>query len=143
MKIDARAPLLLVFVLGAAVPACSEDRFFPLAFLTDRDGNFEIYLLSGEDEPPVNVTYNPASDYGFSWSPDGSRFAFGTDRDGNREVYVCDADGGNQTNLTQDPAGDRQPFIDMIAPDCRITISAIDQQGLAGAIAPFDERGVD
>src|SRR3954449_6693407 len=44
------------------------------AFLTDRDGNREIYVLDAGGANPRNLTNRPASDeYGPDWSPDGSK----------------------------------------------------------------------
>ena len=53
-----------------------------VAFVSNRDGNFEIYLLAGDTTEPVNLTRNPALDYWLCWAPDGERLAFGSNRDG-------------------------------------------------------------
>jgi Tol biopolymer transport system component len=106
-------------LLGAAVVVCALtttiDATFSgvaqtVAFVTNRDGNYEVYVatLGGA---PNNITNNPASDgnpsTGASWSPDGSRIAFTSDRDGNEEIYVADADGTNVVRLTDEGAADR------------------------------------
>ena len=48
-----------------------------------------------------NLTNNPESDSGPSWSPSGKHIAFASTRDGNHEIYVMDADGGNPQRLTR------------------------------------------
>ena len=78
-----------------------------IAFTSDRDGNFEIYVMDADGTAQTNLTNNPASDAVPAWSPDGTKIAFFSDRDGNREIYVMDADGTNPTRLTSDPALDR------------------------------------
>jgi dipeptidyl aminopeptidase/acylaminoacyl peptidase len=81
-----------------------------VAFVSDRDGNREIYAANADGSSPRRLTDNPATDQFPAWSPDGSKIAFGTDRDGNEEIYVMSAsDGSGQTNLTANPATDRYP----------------------------------
>ncbi|MCH7836091.1 MAG: PD40 domain-containing protein, partial [Chloroflexi bacterium] len=80
-----------------------------IAFDSDRDGNFEVYVVNADGSGLSNLTGSPALDLGPAWSPDGSRIAFTSDRDGNIEIYVMNADGSGLTRLTDDPAGDRRP----------------------------------
>ena len=89
-----------------------------IAFHSNRDGNFEIYVMpapgpqaqvSADGSNAVNLTGNPADDWGPAWSPDGSRIAFYSDRDGRHEIYVMNADGSGQTNLTINPATEGYP----------------------------------
>jgi Tol biopolymer transport system component len=46
-----------------------------LVFPTDRDGNWEIYVMSVEGELE-QFTDNPADDGAPAWSPDGNQIAF-------------------------------------------------------------------
>ncbi|MFQ6041507.1 MAG: DPP IV N-terminal domain-containing protein [Candidatus Poribacteria bacterium] len=80
-----------------------------IAFSTNRDGNWEIYVMDTKGENLVNLTNDPAKDQSSCWSPDGKKIAFSTNRDGNWEIYVMDADGANPVNLTNNPAKDLQP----------------------------------
>ncbi|MGD9518817.1 MAG: alpha/beta fold hydrolase [Armatimonadota bacterium] len=80
-----------------------------IAFVSDRDGSEDIWVMNADGSNPRNLTRHPATDWDPAWSPDGSRIAFTTDRDGNWEVYMMNADGSNQTNLTNDPANDLDP----------------------------------
>ncbi|MBT4497672.1 MAG: T9SS type A sorting domain-containing protein [Gemmatimonadetes bacterium] len=89
-----------------------------LCFHTERDGNFEIYVIGTDGSAPVNLTRDPADDPAKDkyphWSPDGMSIAFHSDRDGNFEIYVMDADGGNPTNLTM---SDSEEFQASWSPD--------------------------
>ena len=101
--------LLLLVVLAAA--ACGGGASGPgkIAFVSDRDGNREIYVMNADGSNQTRVTNNPALDYAPSWSPDGTKIAFYSRRDGNREIYVMSADGSGQTRLTNNAAEDRWP----------------------------------
>ena len=80
-----------------------------IAFSSDRDRNYEIYLMDDDGKNQQNLTNHPDRDSVPSWSPDGKRIAFTSERDGNDEIYVMDADGGNQQNLTNHPGRDSVP----------------------------------
>ena len=88
-------------------PAWSPDGS-QIAFVSDRDGNSEIYVMDADGENLTRLTNDPGDDYGPTWSPYG-RIAFMSDRDGNNEIYVMDADGENLTRLTNDPSSDYGP----------------------------------
>jgi TolB protein len=79
-----------------------------LAFMSERDGNAEIYVMNADGSGQTRLTNDPGFDADPTFSPDG-RIAFNSTRDGgNPELYVMDGDGRNQTRLTFDPATDRQ-----------------------------------
>ena len=80
-----------------------------IAFATNRDGNWEVYVMNSDGSNPHNLTNNPGTDSHPSWSPDGSKIAFQTERDGNWEIYVMNADGSEQTRMTNDRGIDRSP----------------------------------
>lgn len=84
-----------------------------VVFHSDRDGNFEIYVMNSDGTSQTRLTTNSAHDRQAVWSPDGRRIAFMSERDGNREIYVMNADGSGIVRLTNDPvndpAEDKQP----------------------------------
>ena len=59
-----------------------------IAFVTDRDGNQEIYVMDASGLNEVNLSHNPAADYAPEWSPDGSKIAFVSIRSGKPEIYI-------------------------------------------------------
>jgi dipeptidyl aminopeptidase/acylaminoacyl peptidase len=76
-----------------------------VAFVSERDGNSEIYLIDPDGSGLVRLTDNPATDMEPAWSPDGKRIAFTSnraDRGANYsfDIYVMDADGSNIVRLT-------------------------------------------
>lgn len=80
-----------------------------IAFVSDRDGNSEIYSMDTDGGGQTRLTEESGEDFSPAWSPDGQRIAFVSDRDGNAEIYVMNADGSGQTRLTNSTAGDLAP----------------------------------
>ena len=97
-----------------------------IAFVSDRDGGFEIYVMDADGSNQTRLTDNEAVDQNPTWSPDGRSIAFVSDRDGDPEIYVMDADGSNQTRLTDNEAEDWFP---MWSPDGRSIAFASDRDG--------------
>ncbi|QPC81198.1 PKD domain-containing protein [Phototrophicus methaneseepsis] len=92
--------------------AAAEQQSAPtgdLAFVTDRDGNMEIYVANDDGSNPVNVTNDPSQDTDPAWSPDGTQLAFASDRNGNHDIYLLTIADMSLQQLTDDPAEDIQP----------------------------------
>ncbi|HKZ01674.1 MAG TPA: Calx-beta domain-containing protein, partial [Pyrinomonadaceae bacterium] len=120
--------LSIVLLNMKANPATSKFRSFPnlaarkavtgaeatsvagkIAFASDRDGNFEIYLMDSDGGGQIRLTEHSAEDYSPAWSPEGTRLAFVSTRDGNAEIYLMNIDGTGQTRLTNNSAADLSP----------------------------------
>ena len=106
--------VVLVLILVRAVV----DAQAQIAFVSEREGNPEIYVMDINGKNPRRLTNNPHDDWDPSWSPDGKRIVFFSDRDGHVdaqhgwstfEIYVMDADGDNPQNRTNNPADDKYP----------------------------------
>ncbi len=78
-----------------------------LTFNTNRDGNYEVYVMNADGSQPRNVSQSPKSDEGMAdWSPNGSRLVIYSDRSGNKEIYVLDLASGRWTNVSNHRASD-------------------------------------
>ena len=83
-----------------------------IAFHSNRDGNWNIYLMNPDGSGQTRLTDNPAADSWPSWSPDGRRITFISSRDDPDpnddnsiwEIYVMNEDGSDQTRLTNNSA---------------------------------------
>jgi len=81
-----------------------------LAFASNRDGNWELYLWSAADGSVTRLTTDLAYDGAPAWSPDGASLAFEGYRDGNLEIYLLDLSAGTSlVRLTKSKAGDYAP----------------------------------
>jgi dipeptidyl aminopeptidase/acylaminoacyl peptidase len=83
-----------------------------IAFMSGRDGNFEIYTMNADGSSQTRLTNNPAADGFPAWSHDGSKIAFvrGDLRNPSTfEIFVMNANGTNEVRLTNDTAIDGVP----------------------------------
>jgi hypothetical protein len=102
-----------------------------IAFVSDRDGDRELYLLTIEETSPSGgrrgevgvvsggprqLTFNRAADFAPAWSPmrlfdpaARARLAFASNRDGNIDIYAIESDGTGLSRLTRHPARDTNP----------------------------------
>ena len=67
-----------------------------VAFMSRRDGNWEVYVASIDGGDPRRLTKNAANDGLPAWSPDGRYIAFVTDRGAGWAVWVMRPDGTGQ-----------------------------------------------
>ena len=80
-----------------------------IAFSSDRDGNWDIYVMNADGSGVTRLTEHPEVDWGPDWSPDGQLIAFSSYRDGESDIYVINADGSGVTQLTNHPEFDGYP----------------------------------
>lgn len=74
-----------------------------IAFVSERDGNAEIYVAQTDGSGLTRLTNNRADDINPTWSPDGTRIAFASNREGVYHLYVMNADGSGVTRRTSAP----------------------------------------
>lgn len=101
--------IFLYCIVGAGIAFCQTHAPLTIAFASDIDGDWDIYLTDSVGKLPIKLTRNNSADYYPAWSPDGSKIAFFSRRDGNHEIYVMRSDGSNQMRLTNNPTVDKAP----------------------------------
>ena len=80
-----------------------------IAFSSNRDGDWDIYVMNADGSGVTRLTDHPGSNLSPDWSPDGGQIAFTSDRDGDWDIYVMNADGSGVTQLTDNADDDRNP----------------------------------
>ena len=80
-----------------------------LAFVSQQDGNREIYIMDVDGENLVNFTQHPADDWTPAWSPDGAKIAFSSNRYGHWEIFWANLDGSDLQQVTNTGDGNISP----------------------------------
>jgi len=96
-------PTRLTTDVSDNAPAWSPDGS-QVAFMSARDGNWEIYVVDLANPKPRRLTRNLANDGLPAWSPDGQRIAFLSDSGGIWAIHLMNPDGSDQHELV--PTGD-------------------------------------
>ncbi len=88
-------------------PAWSSDG--SLAFVSDRAGTADLYLVQATGRGLRRLTSSPAFESEPALSPDGKRIAFAAVDAGVTDLYVLDVQTNAVVRLTQDPAVESSP----------------------------------
>jgi serine/threonine-protein kinase len=72
-----------------------------LAYMSTRNGNWDIYIISAAGSVPRQITTAPGQDGLPVWSPDGTQLAYVSDADGSWGIYVVDIDGGTPVKISE------------------------------------------
>lgn len=113
-KIMRYLSLLLIFAI--LIPTwAQEEETLPegeIIFISNRDGDSEIYIMNADGSNQRNLTNHLARDEFPRWSPDGKWIAFVSDRDNRNDdcvprkfcstnVFIMNADGGDLRRLSE------------------------------------------
>lgn len=100
----------------------SQDRYgtyspdgLRILFESDRDGNWEIYLMNRDGSELSRLTDNEAEDRRPSWHPSGHTILFESDRSGNFELFTLDLFTKAEEKITGLPEG--HPMFARYSPD--------------------------
>src|SRR5881296_3092600 len=114
-----RLPALLLLALGALLAACqdTERSLAPkvdgpqfslsaaeglrgtIAFHSNRDGDFDIYVMNADGSGVANLTNNTVPEFDPVWSPNGKQLTFGRIGGDGAAVVVINADGSGERVL--------------------------------------------
>jgi len=61
-----------------------------IAFVSDRDGNQELYLMDYDGANQTRLTFNKVTDYNPAWDPSGRRLAYSSWQNNVVGVYILD-----------------------------------------------------
>lgn len=86
-----------------------------IAFLSNRDGTRDIYLMNADGSDQTRITNNSAFEFDLAWSPDGSRLAFISSLHSGFELYymhvidITNGDFSSPVRLTNNAVMDMSP----------------------------------
>ena len=89
------------------LPAGVVARRQKLAFMSNRDGNPEIYVVNRDGSGLRRLTNHPENDVTPTWSPSGNQIAFTSNRTGRPQIWIMNADGSGQQQITRETWCDR------------------------------------
>jgi TolB protein len=73
-----------------------------IAFISNRDGNDELYMMDYDGANQTRITFNNIIDYIPAWSHDGKKIAYTSYRKGNADLYILNlSEGKISTVATQ------------------------------------------
>lgn len=109
---DGRDEKQLTHKTGINVNACWSPDLTRISFLSNRDGQFEVYVMNANGTGQTNISRTPKANEGGRppmWSPDGKKILFNSLVDGDWEVYEINADGSGLKKLTDNTVTDMNP----------------------------------
>jgi hypothetical protein len=81
----------------------TRPRFSPdgskIIFTSNRDGNYEIYVMNANGAGQARITNSTSSDEWPDWSPDGTKIVFTKTNGMTSEIWVMNADGSNPVRV--------------------------------------------
>ncbi|HLB37919.1 MAG TPA: hypothetical protein VJL31_15205 [Gemmatimonadales bacterium] len=126
---DRLIPLAQDTVAAQLDPAPSPDGS-RIAYVTDRDGNPELYVMNADGSNPRRLTNTTAAEGSPAWTPDGTKIVYASNAvegtTGTFHIWIMNADGSSPRQLTQGTHSDFQPAV---SPDGGTVAFTTDRDG--------------
>ena len=131
---DRAAPGRLVPLTQDSTASQTDAAFDPdggrIAFVSDQDGNAELYVMNADGSDQRRLTQTAATEAAPAWTPDGRSIVYASNAaatgTGTFHLWIMSADGTNQRQLTEGPQSDFQPAV---SPDGRTIAFTTDRDG--------------
>ncbi len=102
-------PLLIEPTSDEELATCNPSGENTIMFVSDRDGDREIYLTNYLTGDPRPLTDTVGENFQPIWSPQGDTVAFVSTRSGNADIWLMDNGGGNPRSITSALGDDLYP----------------------------------
>jgi Tol biopolymer transport system component len=116
-----------------------------ILFVSDRDGDEELYLIRRDGSALQRLTQNRVADTTPAWSPDGRWIAFARGRPGARQLYVMPAAGGRARLVVRSTARGVESWSPSWSPDGKRIVFASNRDGFFNVelyVVGADGRGL-
>ena len=100
--------LILAFVCAGQAHAQS-PKTAKIAFMSNRDGNWEIYQMNPNGSRQERLTRNNVKDFSPVWSPNGEQILFVSNRNGVNDLYVMNANGSQVQRVFRESSRRQDP----------------------------------
>lgn len=108
----------LVTGLAAIIFGCGNsienyvDRYNKISFVSDRNGNYDIYTIDPDGSNLEQITDTPWNEYSHTWSSDGKEIVYQSDEKSDPDmdeyymnIFKINSDGTGKVQLTNSEAG--------------------------------------
>jgi streptogramin lyase len=85
------------------------DMVGKIAFISVRDGYYEIYTMGPDGHDVARLTNNPYAEWHVDWSSDGTKLVYARDGDGDFEIFAMNTADQSTVKLTDNQVQDWQP----------------------------------
>jgi WD40-like Beta Propeller Repeat len=131
---DRAAPTRLVPLTQDSTASQTDAAYDPdgdrIAYVSDRGGNAEIYVMNADGSDATRLTQTAATEAAPAWTPDGTRIVYASNAagagTGTFHLWIMNANGTDQRQLTEGPQSDFQPAV---SPDGRTVAFTTDRGG--------------
>jgi Tol biopolymer transport system component len=109
-----------------------------LAYCAERNGDYDIYAISVDGGPEMQLTNSPGLDDGPEYSPDGRYIWFNSVRSGLMQIWRMEADGANPVHMFNEDANCWFPHV---SPDGKwVVYLAYDKDEVAPGDHPANKQ---
>ena len=108
---------VLIGLMLISVACFNSETSSSIAFVSEIDGDAEIFLLEPKSGNTTRITSNGGSDVYPSWSPDRTKIAYLSDQSGNYKVYIANPSEGVINRMLVDSDIRIEPLKPIWSPD--------------------------